>query len=605
MKKFFHKLFGPKTEINYLYFSSLLLFLSLLSIYINQEKSFDGISLFFLLYAIGQSFLEVAIFVLIAYLLMRWAPRWIFLFFISLSFILMLLHYTHFIMVRVMDASLGYIFKFFFGSGLSHLVAGFQALNMNVTMIVIIVGTILFIPLAGLLFYWLTSHASQKRPLRLSLFQIIAAVGSISLSLFLLDIMAHPFLNRHIYSQYQKRLPLGATFLSPISNQIALLDPLPSPREEKPIIFPEVHLAHRPNIYFFVIETLRRDYVNELTAPHLTAFGQENITFSSAFANANSTHLSWFALFHSDLPFHWNNLRDQWTEGSIPLRVLRNLGYKFHVYSSADLRYFNMDSLLLGHERKLADHIEEYTSDRTLAPCERDALAFASLKRDLSSEGHVYLIFLDSTHSEYSFPKDFPLAFEPISKEIDYLTINSKSPELEWIKNRYRNAIRYVDHLMGDFFAYLKQENLFDDAIIAITGDHGEEFFEEGALFHGTHLNHYQTSVPLLFKFPSLDWVSQTPIATHIDIFPSILHYLTKQSDFSSWFSGQSIFSLHYHPDHIAVQQNGPDTPQEFSLQGSDYSLHARILDPSHLEIIHLKGTLDPAILNKIMKKEI
>lgn len=258
-----------------------------------------------------------------------------------------------------------------------------------------------------------------------------------------------------------------------------------------------------------------------------------------------------------------------------------------------------MDRLLFGENRKLASHIEEYMHSAA-EPCERDALAMNALKRDLAREGHVYLIFLDSPHSEYSFPKDFPVRFEPIAKEIDYLTIKPKSPELELIKNRYRNSIHYVDQLMGDFFAKLKQANLFNNAIIAITGDHGEEFFEEGALFHGTHLNHYQTSVPLLLKFPTRDWIPQTQLATHMDIFPSILHYLTKRSDLSTYCDGQSIFSLDHTPYHIAVLQNGPHPPVEFSLSKPDFFLRARILDRSHLEIIELQGELPDEALKKL-----
>ena len=172
-------------------------------------------------------------------------------------------------------------------------------------------------------------------------------------------------------------------------------------------------------------------------------------------------------------------MRDQWKEGSAPLQILKKLGYKIRVYSSADLRYFNMDQILFGEQRKLLDHVEEFTSERHLEPCDRDALAIHSFERDIDQhkEGTVYLFFLDSTHSEYSFPKDFPLKFQPISKEISYLTINQSSQALEQLKNRYRNSIAYVDSLVGNFFSTLKSKNLYKESIIAITGDHGEEFF--------------------------------------------------------------------------------------------------------------------------------
>jgi glucan phosphoethanolaminetransferase (alkaline phosphatase superfamily) len=574
-----------------------------ISHYLCWGEPIYGIALFFLLYAVGQAFLEVCFYILIAYALKRWAPRWVFRFYIGFSFILMTLHFTHFTMVRLMDASLGYIFKFFFGSGIDHLIAGFQALNMNWTMIALIIGTFVMIPLAGIAFYWLTARAIRTKPLQLSLFQIAIAFISVGSCLFLLDVFAHPFMKPLVYNKLQKTLPLGTTFLSPTLKTISLPDPLASCRDENQIEIPSFALPHLPNIYLFVIETLRRDFVDASIAPHLTAFADENIQFPHSYANANSTHLSWFAIFHSDLPFHWAGMRDQWKLGSVPLRFLKQLGYQTHIYSSADLRFFNMDKLLFGSKRELGDKIEEYTFNRTLEPCDRDALALQALQDNLSPDGHLYIIFLDATHSEYSFPKDFPLKFEPIAKEIDYLTISPKSPELELIKNRYRNSIHYIDHLMGNFFARLKKENLFDDAIIAITGDHGEEFFEEGALFHGTHINDYQTNVPIFLKFPSKEWVSKTQEATHIDLFPSILHYLTDQSDFSSLFDGQSIFSPNHSSSRVVVQQNGPDIPLEFSLINPHSKLHARIINPWQLEILELQGTLKPDTLSPLVKK--
>lgn len=603
MGPFLKRFLTQKREVNYLYFSFFLVFLTLLSLLHYKEQPITGIPLFFILYAVGQAFLEVCVFILLAYVLKRWTPSWIHLAFIGTSFILLIFHFTHFIMVRLMDAPLSYLFKFFFGSGVDHLIAGFQALNMNWTMIAIIIGTFLIIPVLGLGFYALTAKMVQRKPLHLSLNQIGITIAAISATLLLLDIVAHPFLNRSVYTKYQKTLPLGTTFLAPTKKHIALLHPFSTIRDEKETQkhLPRMTLAHRPNIFFFIIETLRKDFL--YAAPHLTQFAKDHIDFPSSFSNANSTYLSWFALFHSDFPFHWATMRDTWEKGSIPLQILKNLGYKIKVYSSADLRYFNMDNLIFGNDRKLADSIEEYSFDRNIQPCDRDALAINALKRDLTKEGNVYLIFLDATHSEYSFPKDFPLKYEPISKEIDYLTIGPKSPELELIKNRYRNAIAYIDSLMGDFFEKLKKEHLFDDAIISITGDHGEEFFEEGALFHGTHLNHYQTSVPILLKFPSKDWLPQTQEATHLDLFPSILHYLTKQSDFTSLFDGRSIFSLERLPFRIAVLQNGPDTPIEFSVENSDVKLRALMIDDSKLEIVDLQGFLEPDIFYPLIHK--
>ncbi|HSX25986.1 MAG TPA: hypothetical protein VLE89_03160, partial [Chlamydiales bacterium] len=222
-------------EINYLYFSFLLIFLSFLSLshFLWIERPLFGIPLFFLLYALGQGLLEICVFILIAWVLKRWAPKWLFWLFISFSFILQLVHFTDFTLVRLMDVSILYMFKFFLGSGIEHLQAACQALNMNRTMVFLIFFTIFSIPLAGLLFYWFTSKVAHRKPLKISLSQIIIAITSIGSALFLLDLFAHPFLNRMNYSKYQKVLPFGKTFIPPTTHCVPLEKSIAPPRDEQ------------------------------------------------------------------------------------------------------------------------------------------------------------------------------------------------------------------------------------------------------------------------------------------------------------------------------------------------------------------------------------
>lgn len=396
-------------------------------------------------------------------------------------------------------------------------------------------------------------------------------------------------------------MPLGATLLVPSPQCIRLTHPIALPRDEKETrrLMPTLTASKRPNIYFFVIETLRRDFLDENTAPHLTSFARENIDFQSSFANANWTPLSWFAIFHSDYPYNWASMRDTWKEGSIPLALFKQLGYKIRVYSSADLRYFDMDKTMFGEKRGLVDKIEEHHFNRSIEPCDRDALCIDSFERDIQKkhgkEGNLYIFFFDATHSEYSFPKDFPLKFLPIAKQIDYLTITQK--EIEPVKNRYRNSINFIDSLMGRFFNLLKREGLYQSSVIAITGDHGEEFYEEGALFHGTHLNRYQTEVPIFCRFPGKKVASTD--ATHIDLFPSLLHHVTGVAEYPDLFDGRSIFAKNRSPYRVAVLQNGPDTPVEFSIEKGVEKIQVRFLRPRDiysqtlLEITDLK--IDPA----------
>ncbi len=589
--------FREKNEINYLYF---IIFFASVSIFSLShlffwEEPLSGARFFFLLYALGQAFLEVWTLILISVLLKRWTPTSIFYPFIALSFLILLLHFASFTLLRLMDASIGYVFKFLFGRGLNHLTTAFFALGMNMETAAVILILLLSIPFLGLFLYWGTSRIVRLIPWKLSLQQIIRNLAMTGMSLICLELCTHSFIERPFYNKLHKGLPLGGSLYPPDPHCIELKSPLARPLDERLLRqkIPLLNAEKKPNLYFFVIETLRKDFITPETAPHLTDFASKNINIASSYANSNWTPLSWFSLFHSNLPFHWTSVRDEWREGSLALSLLQQLGYEIYVYSSTDLSYFNMDRAVFGENRSLAAHIEEQTVHRDMEPCDRDLLCMDSFERHIKTEegksGRAYLFFLDATHSEYSFPKNVPLRFEPIAKHIDYLTLTQKN--IEPIKNRYRNAIHFIDSLMGRFFHLLEEQGLQETAIIAITGDHGEEFYEEGSLFHGTHLNRYQTEVPIYLRFPPPLTLEGTLCrATHIDLFPSILHALTGSLDFAPLFDGESLFLRERRPYRVAVLQNGADTPTEFCVvwekEGAEKHscLQARYLHPQDMD---------------------
>ncbi len=582
------------SEINYLFFSFLFLFLIALTFshFLRMSTPIWGMPLFFLLYALGQALLEVFCFMLIGYALHRWTPHWTFKVYIGLSFALLLAHFTNYTLVRLMDVSLTYFFKFFFGCGLDHFRVAFSAMNMNSTMIAIIISAIILVPLLGIGFYWLTHKMSIKKPLMLTQKQILAGVAALSLILLTLDIIAKPYLSSGMYNKYKKTLPLGSTFLSPTLRHLSLPSTISHSRKEnelQQILAQDSFLCpSRPNIYLFVVEALRCDFINSQTSPNISAFAEQNLAPSSAFSNANTTHLSWFSIFHSNYPFNWTEVRDEWTHGSVPLQILKKMGYRIRVYSGADLSYFNMDQVVFGQNRQLADSVSEFSTQRELNPCDRDQLAIEALTEAAikEREGTVFILFLDSTHSEYSAPRGFSHPFQPESASIDYLAISQSSQDLDLLKNRYRNSIYWVDHLVGTFFKKLQEERLYNESLIVFTGDHGEEFFEDGALFHGTHINAWQTKIPLFFKIPLSHPKLTSPLSTHLDIFPTLLHMLTGRSQWKNYFDGQSLFAPDRWPYALCVQHNGPDVPYEFSLSTGQNKLYARFLNPPFIHSI-------------------
>ena len=74
--------------------------------------------------------------------------------------------------------------------------------------------------------------------------------------------------------------------------------------------------------------------------------------------------------------------------------------------------------------------------------------------------------------------------------------------EREWIKELYDAEVRYVDDNLGRLFEYLKKSGLYEDSLIILTSDHGEEFWDHGGFEHGHALYNEVIHVPLIIKLP-------------------------------------------------------------------------------------------------------
>ncbi len=89
-----------------------------------------------------------------------------------------------------------------------------------------------------------------------------------------------------------------------------------------------------------------------------------------------------------------------------------------------------------------------------------------------------------------------------------------------YLVSQYDGEIRCTDEMLGRLFDVMKAEGLWENALIVITADHGEEFFEHGSAGHKNNLFDQSVRVPLLVKLPgesppavSAELMSQTNLA--------------------------------------------------------------------------------------------
>lgn len=311
-------------------------------------------------------------------------------------------------------------------------------------------------------------------------------------------------------------------------------------------------LTKKPNIFLFVIDSLRKDVVFPELAPHMSSLLKDSLPIDHFIANSNGTHGSWYSLFSSTHSLSWPILAES-NKGGTVLRVLKQLGYKTHIFTSAEYDIFNMRNSIFGTGLTLVDTYVGYhellkedpkgnfaTRDITIVK-KLDEL----LERTKEEEGNFFLIAVNSLHWAYEKPKDFvppPTDFVPsLIKDASKNHHFIQSPDHMFAN--YRTSLIFLDNLIGSFIDKAKKSNRYANSVIITMGDHGEEFGEHGNLFHANSMNTQQLDPSIALKLPAGATPLKQPrrMASIIDIFPTLFDHLGVWDNVRSIMSGQSL----------------------------------------------------------------
>jgi arylsulfatase A-like enzyme len=111
------------------------------------------------------------------------------------------------------------------------------------------------------------------------------------------------------------------------------------------------------------------------------------------------------------------------------------------------------------------------------------------------------------------------------------------------MRKAYIKEIEYLDRYLGLLFEQLKQRGIYDDSLIVLTADHGEEFYDHEGWWHGKTLYEELTHVPLMIKLPqnAMGGQTNTGIARHVDLAPTLLQYAGVEQ--GAMMTGQPLFT--------------------------------------------------------------
>jgi len=111
------------------------------------------------------------------------------------------------------------------------------------------------------------------------------------------------------------------------------------------------------------------------------------------------------------------------------------------------------------------------------------------------------------------FPEDFPRQ----------LTLQDRQA----VVSQYDGEIAYMDHHFGRFVDHLKLTGVFDNAIIAVTSDHGESLFEndDDRLGHN-FVYEPVVRIPLIIRHPEIAPRRVPALVQNVDIPPTLLKWI-------------------------------------------------------------------------------
>ncbi len=319
----------------------------------------------------------------------------------------------------------------------------------------------------------------------------------------------------------------------------------------------------RPNIIMLTVDTLRADHMALYgyardTMPAIEAFAKTAVVFDNAVVPRGATRPSYASMLTGLYPFH-HGVRSNRTAMHADLttlpEALKSAGYhtagfvsNFVLIGKVGLNQgFDIYDDRL-EEREAVRAQFERTADNTLT----------AIREWLDSRPpqpfFLFTNFIDP-HGPYTPPDRFRNLYPTTKVRLlsrdqipPYQLVDRQLNYFDYV-DRYDGEISYTDEALGSLIGELKRRELWDDALVVFTADHGEYFGEHNAYFeHHYHVWEETMHVPLVIRLPGVSTVQSNgptrirSVCSPMDLMPTILSYLKLPYDVR--LDGQDLLPL-------------------------------------------------------------
>ncbi len=250
-----------------------------------------------------------------------------------------------------------------------------------------------------------------------------------------------------------------------------------------------------PDVILISLDTLRADRLGSYgyerpTSPNLDALAARSVRFATAVSQAPWTRPSHDSMFSGLYP----SSRDQ-GEAPVLAEVLRARGFRTEALTGGGQTDFRLGFGRGFDAYRVFDwlnHMDEL--GRWLDQSEgRRRFLFL----------HTYEIHDPYTHTRFVSPDVSAEKLVHYDKKLhERIGRRLTTEQQQYVSDLYDGGIAYTDEQLGKLFEIFEARGVFDRAIVIVTSDHGEQFWEHGGWRHGMNLYDEQLLVPLIVSLP-------------------------------------------------------------------------------------------------------
>ena len=298
-----------------------------------------------------------------------------------------------------------------------------------------------------------------------------------------------------------------------------------------------------PDVFLITIDTLRADHVGcygykQVETPALDALAADGVRFTEAFTHSPITNTSHITILTGLLAERAR--RHRFRRPALAAACDRGGTVEEHGYQTAAFIgavILDSNTLAPGLDRGF-DFYDNFPKTDSESADARNNERWGRVERrgmevvehaeawfDKHRTGpHFVWVHLYDPHDPYEPPPPFSEKYK------DHL---------------YDGEIAYADSAVAHWIAFLKKAGVYDNAIIIVTGDHGEGLGEHGEETHGLFLYDSTLHIPLILKMPEEPLITAPSIDAQVrttDILPTILSATGVAAP--AELNGESLFPL-------------------------------------------------------------